>query len=66
MELEGETMFLGILGGLVGTSPIELSLSVTLYTAPFRGILGGHLVPVVREDEPVGVHVAVPSRGDVS
>ena len=66
MELEGESVLLGILGGLVGTSPVVLALSVTLDTAPLCGILGCHLIPVVREDVTVGVHIAVPTSGDVS
>ena len=45
VELEGESVLLGIVGSHVGSPPVVFA-TCTLHTLPFRGILVGHLVPV--------------------
>ena len=44
MELVGEVMLLGIVEGIVGSSPVEVT-SATFHRRPFRLVLTGDLVP---------------------
>ena len=64
VELEGEVVLLGIVGGIVCPTPVELPPCTSLNGRPLRLILRRHLVPQLVEFLAAIVHLV--ARGDVT
>ena len=65
MEFKRESIRFGVFKSFVGTVPIELR-TVFLHTAPLSGVLRCHLVPIVRKNETLMVHITTPSCRNVA